>query len=158
MCSSLDQCCAYLQAGRVHVNGEGTYCALSRQCACAKTLNGSWPSNLKTSVAAASELHGNSILLGWNMSDSGRSNGGAHSWTNNLPGTQKKWTQKKEDMSGCSTEKPVFVDETGSDAHNYIRRFGYSLHGLRAARVTVFWVEDRGYLQLQPWIVQGLLN
>ena len=29
-------------------------------------------------------------------------------------------------------EMLVFVDETVSDAHNYIRRFGYSLHGLYA--------------------------
>jgi len=29
-------------------------------------------------------------------------------------------------------EMLVFVDETGSDARNYIRRFGYSLHGLHA--------------------------
>lgn len=29
-------------------------------------------------------------------------------------------------------EMLVFVDEIGSDARNYIRRFGYSLHGLRA--------------------------
>ena len=29
-------------------------------------------------------------------------------------------------------EMLVFVDETGSDARNYTRKFGYSLHGLRA--------------------------
>ena len=50
VCSSLDRCRAYLRAGRLHVNGEGTYCASSRQCTCAKILNGFWSSNLKTSV------------------------------------------------------------------------------------------------------------
>jgi len=50
VCSSLDRCRAYLQAGCLHVDGEGTYCALSRQCACTKILNGSWSSNLKTSL------------------------------------------------------------------------------------------------------------
>jgi len=55
VCSSLDLCRAYLQAGQLHVNGEGTYRALSRQCACAKILNGSRSSNLKTSVCKNGE-------------------------------------------------------------------------------------------------------
>ena len=60
VCSSLDLCHACLQAGGLHVNGKGIYCTLSRQCACAKILNGSWSSNLKTSVCTA-----NDDKLGW---------------------------------------------------------------------------------------------
>ena len=56
VCSSLDRCHAYLRAGRLCVNGEGTYCALSRQCACTKILNGSWSSNLKTSVVFRDQI------------------------------------------------------------------------------------------------------
>ena len=63
--SSLDRCRAYLQAGRLHVNGKGTYYALSRQCACAKILNGSWSSNLKTSVQAVWNRW--TGLLDWNI-------------------------------------------------------------------------------------------
>ena len=40
----------YGQDAYMYINGEETYCELSRQCACDKIFNGSWSSNLKTSV------------------------------------------------------------------------------------------------------------